>query len=235
MLVEPEIAAELAFHKRERTLDRGARGLDLLDRMRRFELHPIDAGLFAIGLEAQQRVFETAICGVARVALRHDDKVRVELVFHVDCGAVTGDRQIERHDFHTGVLGLALAFDRLVVDAHAGDAAADAFAHHAAHRHDPAMPGVAVHDDRDRNAVGDPAGDLDAFGQGRGADIGQPGIGADHSAGADEQCLTAGPLHDPGMRRGRRVEDRQHLVPAMDQILQALGLRAAHGDCLSRR
>src|SRR5438552_1083353 len=128
MLVEPEIAAELAFHKRERTLDRGARGLDLLDRMRRFELHPIDAGLFAIGLEAQQRVLETAICGVARVALRHDDNVRVVLDLHFD----------------------------------------------------------------------------------------------------------GGPVHDPGMSRGRRMQHRQHLVPPMDQLLQARALRAVHGGFPSR-
>ena len=61
-----------------------------------------------------------------------------------------GDRVFERHHLDPGILGLALAFDRLVVDAHPGDAAADAFPDHAAHRHaDPAMPGVAVHDHRD--------------------------------------------------------------------------------------
>src|SRR5439155_25341861 len=119
----------------------------------------------------------------------HHAEIGVELVLHVDRGAIAGDREVERHDFDAGALGRALAFDRLVVDAHAGDTAADAFAHHAAHRHDAAMPGVAVHDDRDRDAIGDPAGDLDAFGQGRGADIGKPGIGADDAASADKQGL----------------------------------------------
>jgi hypothetical protein len=161
--------------------------------------------------------------------LRHDDEIGVELVLHVDGSPVAGDSQIERHYFDPGVLSLALALDRLIVDAHPGDAAADTFAHHAAHRHDAAMPGVAIHDHGDPDAVGDPAGDLDAFGQGRGADIGEAGIGADDAAGADEQGLAAGPLHDPGMRRGRRVQHRQYLVAAMDQLLQASGLRAAHG------
>ena len=155
------------------------------------------------------------------------------LVFHIDRGAVARDREIERHDFDAGVLRFALAFDRLVVDAHAGDAAADAFADHAADRHDAAMPGVAIHDDRDLHAVGDPAGDLDTFAHCRGADIGEPGIGADDTAGADKQGLAAGALHDAGMRRGRRVQHREHLVPAMDQLLQPGGLRTAHRNVLT--
>src|SRR5207248_10782930 len=123
------------------------------------------------------------------IALRHDHEIGVELVLHIHGGAVAGYRLLDRHHLDPGALGLALALDRLVVDAHAGDAAADALAHHAAHRHDAAMAGVAVHDDRDLDAVGDPAGDLDAFGEGRGADIGEPGIGADDAAGADEQFV----------------------------------------------
>ena len=42
-----------------------------------------------------------------------------------------------------------------------------------------------------------------------------------YSAGADKQCLAAGFLHDPGMRRRRRVQHRQNLVAAMDQFLQS--------------
>src|SRR5438874_8094408 len=59
--------------------------------------------------------------------------------------------------------------------------------------------------------------------------MGKAGIGADDPAGADEQGLAAGPLHDARMRGGRRVQDGQHLVAAMDQLLKAGGLRAAHG------
>src|SRR5438874_13259632 len=107
--------------------------------MRRFELHPIDPGDLAIGLEPGYRIVEPAIRGIARIALRHHHEIRVELVFHVDGGAVAGDRQVERYDLDPGILGLALALDRLVVDPHPRDAAPDAFLHHAAHRHDPAM------------------------------------------------------------------------------------------------
>jgi hypothetical protein len=41
------------------------------------------------------------------------------------------------------------------------------------------------------------------------------------SPGTYEQRLATGLLHDPGMRRSRRVQDSQNLVPAMDQLLQA--------------
>ncbi len=82
------------------------------------------------------------------------------------------------------------------------------------------MTGVAAHDHRDRQAVGDPAGDRHALGHRRGADIGQAGKGPHHPAGADKQCLATGFLHDPGVRRRRQVEDCQAPVPASQQILQ---------------
>ncbi|HJZ14217.1 MAG TPA: hypothetical protein VJ251_02000, partial [Stellaceae bacterium] len=71
--------------------------------MRRFELHPIDPGGRAIGLEARQRVVEPAIRGIPRVALRHHDEIRVELVFHVDRGAVARERLLERHHLDPGI------------------------------------------------------------------------------------------------------------------------------------
>jgi hypothetical protein len=40
------------------------------------------------------------------------------------------------------------------------------------------------------------------------------------SAGTDEQRLATRLLHDPGMRRSRRVQDSQNFVAAMDQFLQ---------------
>jgi len=186
-----------------------------------------------IGGEALQAIFEPAIGGIAGVALRHDDEVGIELVLHIDGGAVAGDRLLQRHHLEAGALGAALALDRLIVDAHAGNPGADAFANHAAHRHDAAMAGVAVHDDRKLHRTRDPAGDLDAFHHGGGADIGEAGIGADDAAGADEGRLAAGALHDPGMRRGRRMHDRQHLALPRQQLAQAgtrrAGLlRAAH-------
>jgi hypothetical protein len=160
--------------------------------------------------------------------LRHDDEIGVELVLHVDRGAVAGDRLVERHDIDAGVLGLALALDRLVVDADAGEPGADAFADQASHRHDAAMAGVAVDHHRDRDAVGDPAGNGDAFTHRRGADIGEPGISANDPARADEQGFAAGLLHDAGMRGGRRMHHRQHLVAAVDQLLQPSRTRSGH-------
>src|SRR5215510_2522969 len=55
----------------------------------------------------------------------------------------------------------------------------------------------------------------------RGADIGQTGIGANHPASADEQRLATRHLHNPGVRRSRRMQHRQDLVSAIDQFLQA--------------
>jgi hypothetical protein len=194
--------------------------------MRRLELHPIGAGFHAIGLQPRDRVLQRAVYSVTGAALRHHHKVRVELVLHVDRRPVARNRLVERHDLDAGALGLALAFDRLVVDADPGNPGSDAFADHAPHRHDAAVPGVAVHDHRDRHGVGNPAGNRHAFGHRRGADIGKTGIGAHDPAGADKQRLAPGLLHDPGMRRGRRVQHRQNLVPAMDQFLQARRFRS---------
>src|SRR5947209_10834609 len=56
MLVEAEIASEPPLHKRERPVHRGARKVDLVDRMRRFELHPIDLGRLAVGSETGERL-----------------------------------------------------------------------------------------------------------------------------------------------------------------------------------
>src|SRR5438270_9444947 len=88
MLVEAEIAAELAAHKGKRPLDHGARRFDLVYRVRGLELHPIDSGLLAVSLQPRDRVVERATGGVASVTLRHHHEIRVERVLHVDRSAV---------------------------------------------------------------------------------------------------------------------------------------------------
>jgi len=220
MLVEAEIARQPPLHERERTADDGAGAPDLVLRMRRFELHPVDPRLALIGAQTPQAIDQPAARGIAGIALGHDDKVGIELVLHVDRGAVASDRLFDRHDLDPGALGPALAFDWLVVDAHAGDAGADAFAHHPSHRHDPAVTGVTIHDHREFDGLGDPAGDRHAFGHRRGADIGEAGIGADHARGADKAGLAPAELHDPRQRGARRVQHRQHPVLAVDQLAQ---------------
>src|ERR1700730_11516757 len=146
MLVEAEIARQPPLHERKRTSDNGAGAAALVLRMGRFELDPVDPGLALVGPQASQAIDQPTARGIAGVALGHHDKVGIELVLHGDGGAITGDRLLDRYDLDPGTLGLALSFDRLVVDAHPGDAGADALAHHAPHRHDPAVTGVAVHD-----------------------------------------------------------------------------------------
>src|SRR6267142_2636855 len=159
MLVEIEITAELPFHERKRPRYRSARCSDFVDGMGRLELYPVDAGLVTVASQPLDRVLQRPIRGVASITLRHHHEIRVEFVFHVDGCTVAHNRLVERHDLDAGALRLALAFDGLVVDTYSGNAEADAFAHDAAHCHDAAVTGVAVHDHRDRHAVGDPAGD----------------------------------------------------------------------------
>jgi hypothetical protein len=82
------------------------------------------------------------------------------------------------------------------------------------------VTGVAVHDHRDRHAVGYPPGDRHAFGYRGGADIRKTGIRTDYPAGTHEQSFATGLLHNPGMRRSQRVQHLQNLVSTMDQCLQ---------------
>src|SRR5205085_11421391 len=119
------------------------------------------------GLETPQTILERTIGSISRVALRHYDEIRVQLVLHVDGRTITSNGLLDRHDRHAGILRPALAFDRLIVNAHARDPGADAFAHHAPHRHDPAMAGIAVHDDRKFHRLRDPTCDRHAFQHGQ--------------------------------------------------------------------
>ena len=83
-----------------------------------------------------------------------------ELVPHVNTCPIARNRLAEGHDLDACALRLALAFYRLVVDAYSRNAGADALPHHAAHGHDAAVSGVAVHDHGNRDAIGNPAGDI---------------------------------------------------------------------------
>jgi hypothetical protein len=188
--------------------------------MGRLEVHPVDASLFVICAQPSDRVDKRAVRGIAGVALRHHHEIWIEFILHVDCCAIARNRLVQCDDLDAGALRRALAFDRLVVNAYPGDAAADAFTHLAAHCHDAAVTGVAIHDHRDRDAVGNPPGDRHALGHRRGADIGQARIGAHHPAGADEQRLATGLLHDPRMCRCRRVHDGQYPIVAINQPLK---------------
>src|SRR3954462_7827171 len=107
------------------------------------EVHPIDARHLLVGLQPLEAVVDATVLGISRIALRHDDEIRVELVLHVDRRAITPDRLVEWNHGDTCALGAALALDGLVVDAHAGNAGTDAFSHHAPHRHDAAVAGIA--------------------------------------------------------------------------------------------
>ena len=70
------------------------------------------------------------------------------------------------------------------------------------------------------DAVRDPARDLHALGHRRGADVREPGVGADDAARADEARLAAGLLHDARVGRRGRVQHDEHLALAVDELLQ---------------
>src|SRR5262249_19014465 len=162
--------------------DGRARLSDLVFRVRRFELHPVHASLRLVGLQPRYAIVETAVRGVARIALCHYDEIGIELVFHVDRGAVACDRLLDGHHFDARALRRSLPFDGLAGDGDARDARAYAFANHAPHRHDPTVAGVAVHDDRKLDAVRDPARDLNALRHRRRAHVRKAGVRADDTA-----------------------------------------------------
>src|SRR5262249_30049956 len=129
MLFEREVAWKLALHEGKWTRNLCARLFDLLDRVRRLQRHPVDACLVLVGTEPPQAVVKSAIGRIARIALRHDHEIRIELVPHVDGGAVTRNGVVERHDAYARALRAPLAFDRLIIDPHTRDTGADTFAH----------------------------------------------------------------------------------------------------------
>src|SRR6202007_2638254 len=111
-----------------------------------FDLHQVAPCLAFVGAQTPEAIDQPAARGIAGIALGHHDKVGIELVLHVDRGAITRDRLLKRHDLDPGALVPPFAFDRLIVDPHAGDAGSDAFADHPPDRHDPTVTGVAIHD-----------------------------------------------------------------------------------------
>src|SRR5438128_8844471 len=82
VLFERQIARELPLHEREWALYPGADVLDLLDRVRRLELDPIDAGILLVGQEPPEAVVEAAVHRVAGIALRNDHEMGTAFVLH---------------------------------------------------------------------------------------------------------------------------------------------------------
>ena len=78
MLLEGQISRQFALHERERPVTSAAPLLISSTECGRFQLHPIDAGFVLVSLQAPQRVIEAAVLGIAGIALRHDDEIRIE-------------------------------------------------------------------------------------------------------------------------------------------------------------
>ena len=74
------------------------------------------------------------------------------------------------------------------------------------------MPRIAIEDDRNLNAAGDPLGDFDAFGHRQYAEIGKPGVVTAGDARADETGLDTIGLHDLRVKSIRGTEDGEDLI-----------------------
>jgi hypothetical protein len=88
MLVEASIPGELAPHKRQGASDAGARLLNFVHGMRRFELHPIDARDVCIRPQPLEAVREAPVGRIAGAALGHDDEIGVQLVLPAQFRAI---------------------------------------------------------------------------------------------------------------------------------------------------
>ena len=61
----------------------GARASDLVQRVRRFELHPVDAAVALIRTQALDARVESAVRRITRIALRHHHERWIELIAHI--------------------------------------------------------------------------------------------------------------------------------------------------------
>jgi hypothetical protein len=84
-----------------------------------------------------------------------------------------------------------------------------------------ALARIAVDGDRKAHAAGSSARTGDALGRGRHAHIHQPGIGSDHPTGADESLLCTCHFHQPHVGGTRGMEQRQHALRRVGELLQA--------------
>jgi hypothetical protein len=187
--------------------------------MWRFALHPIDACDVFIGPQTLEAVLQPPIGGIAGVALSHNDEIRIKLILHVHGGAIPDQSLLQGHDFHPGILRAPLALNGLIINADASQACANGLRNQPPHGHNAPVARIAIDDDGKAYALRDPAGDGEALRHRRHAYIRQPGIGADHAAGAHEGHLRPGQFHEPGMRRRRGVYDRQDAIRTMNELL----------------
>ena len=70
--------------------------------MRRLELHPVDPTAAEIRVQPFDELAHAAVHRVARVALRHDHEVGVELVTGLNRGVVALDGRLARDHLDTG-------------------------------------------------------------------------------------------------------------------------------------
>jgi hypothetical protein len=89
--------------------------------------------------------------------------------------------------------------------------------HEPAHRGRPAVACVAVEDDRKGNGARDVPRELQTFGGGEEAGVGERGVVTAGDAGAGERRFAARGFHDRRVKRVGRAEHRQNSVVASQQ------------------
>src|SRR4030095_13157261 len=156
--------------------------------------------------QAFEHFGHATVDSVTRVALRHDDEVRIDFVLGVHRRTIARHRIVARDDRNAGRHGAALLFQRLIVQPQARESGVDALAHETADRHAAAMSRVAGENDWHLHAPRDPLGEADALGHRENPEIGESGVIAAGDARAHKTALDPAGFHDLGMKSIRRTQ-----------------------------
>src|SRR5687768_18324529 len=95
--------------------------------MRRFELYPVDGAVFLVKAQSLQSLGHSSVDRVARVALRHDDKIAIDLILSIDGDPVPCNRLFARDDGNSRGHRPALLFEGLIIELQSGQTRFDTF------------------------------------------------------------------------------------------------------------
>src|SRR5206468_7004778 len=144
VLFQSQSPRELSLHCGKRTLDCFPRPLDLLNRMGRFELDPIDTSFRFIETKPLQRFRHAPVQSVPSITLGHDHKIGIDLVFCVHRRAVPRDGFLTGNDGNAGRQRAPLLLQRLVVEAQTREACYNRLPSQAANGHADDVACIAV-------------------------------------------------------------------------------------------
>src|SRR5215510_2951752 len=212
MLCQRQSFGQLTFHGRERSPYHFAGTFDLVDGTGRFELHPIDAPFLFIEPKPFQRFCHAAVDSVTGITLSHNHEVRIYFIFRVHCCAIARYGILARDDGDTGGHCPALLLQWLIIEPQSCNSRIDALSYSPAHRHDATMPRIAIEDDRNLYAPGDPLSNFNALRHRQYPDIGKPRVVTAGNTRADEAGLDSVGLHDLRVKSIRGTKDGEDLI-----------------------